>query len=316
MYLEMCVLPRFYISILERLLETFDSKTQPVHRVELLCLLGHEYRKAGEKEKYRKIMMEADEVHTGNHAEFETNALSEVYFHNSYVHFLSDKKDPNENKRIEEETEVVLQVSRSMLGEHPETAATLLYAGIIKKREKKWDEAEQNLTEALKLFKKCLGKHFMTAQSLKDIADLYFSQAQGETELDKSLAHYAEATEMLESLGMIESKQSILTLKNFGMCYMKDGNLKKALDLLTKADMVAEKELEADHKWKVWIKNALGVLHHKEGKKEAKAIMREGLLMGRKLKLPIDEMGVHKNEILEFINRYPETFPEEEFPSK
>ena len=66
MYLEMCVLPRFYISILERLLETFDSETQPVQRVELLCLLGHEYRKAGEKEKYRKLMMEADEVHTKN----------------------------------------------------------------------------------------------------------------------------------------------------------------------------------------------------------------------------------------------------------
>ena len=57
MHLEMCVLPRFYISVLESLLETFDSETQPVHRVELLCLLGHEYRKAGEKEKYQQVMM-------------------------------------------------------------------------------------------------------------------------------------------------------------------------------------------------------------------------------------------------------------------
>ena len=78
MYLEMCVLPKFYISILEKLLKTFDLKSQPVRRVELLCLLGHEYRKAGEKEKYRKLMMEADDVHTKNRAEFETNALSQV----------------------------------------------------------------------------------------------------------------------------------------------------------------------------------------------------------------------------------------------
>ena len=102
MYLEMCVLPRFYISILERLLETFDSETHPVKRVELLCLLGHEYRKAGEKEKYQQVMMEADEVHTKNHAEFETNALSEVFFRNSYVRFLSEKKRPQrmqENRR-------------------------------------------------------------------------------------------------------------------------------------------------------------------------------------------------------------------------
>jgi len=51
MYLEMCVLPRFYIAILERLLETFDSETQPVQRAELLCLLGHEYRKARAERK-------------------------------------------------------------------------------------------------------------------------------------------------------------------------------------------------------------------------------------------------------------------------
>ena len=52
MYLEMCVLPRFYIFILERLLETFESETEPVHRVELLCLLGHEARKVGGTAKY------------------------------------------------------------------------------------------------------------------------------------------------------------------------------------------------------------------------------------------------------------------------
>ena len=92
MYLEMCVLPRFFISILERLLETFDSETQPVERVELLSLLRHEHRKAGEKEKYAQVMMEADEVHTKEHAEFETNALSEVFFCNSYVRSSLTKK--------------------------------------------------------------------------------------------------------------------------------------------------------------------------------------------------------------------------------
>ena len=173
MYLEMCVLPRFYISILERLLETFDSETHPVKRVELLCLLGHEYRKAGEKEKYKQVIMEADEVHSKNHGEFETNALSDVCFRNSYVRFLSDKKDPNDCERIEEETKAGLQVSRDKLGEHPERAATLLYAGIFEKRHKKWDEAKQKLNEALELGRRCLGKHFMTAQCHKNIADLY-----------------------------------------------------------------------------------------------------------------------------------------------
>ena len=53
----------------------------------------------------------------------------------------------------------------------------------------------------------------MTDQSLKVLADLYFFRQQSGTELDKSLAHYAEAIEMLENLGMIESKQSIVTFK-------------------------------------------------------------------------------------------------------
>ena len=166
MYLEMCVLPRFYISILERLLGTFNPETQPMHTVELLCLLGHEYRKAGEKEKYRKHMMEAHEIHTKNPVEFDANALTEVYFRNSFIRYRSHKKDPNEEERIEEETEAVLQVSRE-LGEYPERAATLLYAGIFEKRHKKWDKAKQMFVEALELFKKCVGKHLMTATTLR-----------------------------------------------------------------------------------------------------------------------------------------------------
>ena len=62
---------------------------------------------------------------------------------------------------------------------------------------------------------------------------------------------------MLENLGMIESKQSILTLKNFGRRHMRKGNFNEAMALLTKAAKVAEKELEANHKWKVWIKTSL-----------------------------------------------------------
>ena len=317
MFLEMCVLPRFYISILERLLETFDSETQPVHRVELLCLLGHEYRKAGDKEKYQELIMEAAEVHTKNRAEFQSNALSEVYFRNSFVRYLSDKRDPNEKERIEEETEAVLQVSREF-GDYPERAATLLYAGIFQKRDKNWDEAEQKFTEALELFKECLGQHFMTAQCLKALSDLYFfhQKSEGKTELNICFEHYAECIKILEDLGIIERKESILTLKNFGQCHMMKGNFNEAMIFLTKSEQVAEKELVRDHKWKVWITTALATLHDKMGNlHQAKAKMREGILMAKRLNQPIDEMN-NKDYIREFISRYPEIFPESEFPSK
>jgi len=317
MYLEKCVLPRFYILILQRLLETFDSATQPVHRVELLCLLGHEIRKEGNRDlkKYQTLMEKAEKVYSFSHAEFQTKALSEVYFHNSFARFLSDKKDPLKNKRRERETETALKVSREKLGDHPETAATLLFAGIIAKRSKKWNEAENKLKEALELFKNCLGKHFMTAECLKAIADLYFNFLQNnEQKLDICLEYYSEAIDMFNDLGKIENKESVLTLKNFGMCHMKKGNLNEAMTLITKAEKVAEKELEADHKWKVWIETALAIMHDKMGNlAQAKEVMLEGLSMSKRLNLPIDEMG-DKVEIREFINRFPKIFPESEFP--
>ena len=316
MYLEKCVLQRFYILILERLLETFESETQLVHRVELLCLLGHERRKEGDKEKYQKLMEEAEKVHLKNHAEFEANALSEVFFHNSFARFLSDKMDPHENKRMKEETETALKVCHENLGDHPETAATLMFAGIRAKRHKEHVEADKKLTEALELFKKCLGKHFMTAESLKAIADHYFFLEKTEDDLDICLAHYEDAMDMFHYLGMGESKESILTLKNFGVCHRKRNNFDEAMKLLAKAGQVSEQELEGDHKWKVWIKIELAILHENMGNPDqAKAVMLEGLLMGKRLNLPIDKMG-NKDEIRVFINRYRETFPEREFPRK
>ena len=261
-------------------------------------------------------MKEADELHTKNHAEFETNSLSEVYFLNSFIRFLSDKKEINERKRIGEETEAVLQVSRDKLGEHPERAATLLYAGIFEKRCKKPDKALQKLSEALELFKKCLGEHFMTAQSLKAIADLYFFQRITEADLDTCLEHYEAAIKMFDDLGMGGSKESILTLKNLGQCHMEKKNFEEAMRILMKAAQVSEQELEGDHPWKVSIMTKLAILHEKMGNQvKATELMLEGLLMGKKLGLPIDKMG-NKRQIQEFIDRYPKIFPEKEFPSE
>ena len=172
MYLEMCVLPRFYISILERLLETFDSKTEPVHRVELLCLLGHEVRKVGDTEnRYDAYMEEARKLYEENSSHFETNPLSEVIYLHSFARFLSEKKVPDEPKKVYLRS---LQICEEKLPEHPERAATLLFAGRFDKRRKEKKEAAQKITQAWQLFNKCLGEHFMTAQCLKDFADLLF----------------------------------------------------------------------------------------------------------------------------------------------
>ncbi|XP_022807805.1 uncharacterized protein LOC111344809 [Stylophora pistillata] len=62
MYLEKCLHPKNYAHILEQLLDTIDSTIQPMHVVELLCLLGHECRKKDQK-KYKELMERAEEIY-------------------------------------------------------------------------------------------------------------------------------------------------------------------------------------------------------------------------------------------------------------
>ena len=319
MYLEKCLHPKNYAQFLEQLLHTFDSTVKPIHVVELSCLLGNEYRKKDLK-KYSELMQRAEEIYVLNAAKFKENPLSEVYFHNNYARFLSDKKDPKENQRIEQETQSALRVSSESLGDlHPETAATLLLSGNLAKRSKQRDKATQQLTKALELFQRCLGKHFMTAEALKAIADLRLflgGETKEEDDLKFCLKYYNAAIEMFDDLVEGGSKESILTLKNCATCHQKRGNFDEAMALFTKAEQFAERELEENHEWKVGIKTLWAILHDEIGNEDkAKEMMLEGLSMAKKLDLPIEKMG-NKYQIRSFINRYPEDFPETEFPSK
>lgn len=64
------------------------------------------------------------------------------------------------------------------------------------------------------------------------------------------------------------------------------------------------------------IKIELAILHEKMGNLEkAKEVMKAGLLMAKRLNFQIAKMG-SKHKIQEFIERYPDIFPAEEFPCK
>ena len=317
MYLERCLHPRFYTKILERLLKTFDSGIQPVCVVDLLCLVGHEYRKKGEQEKYKEVMDEAEQIRLVSDAAFATKPLSEVYFHNSNARFLSSKKDVKENKRMEEESAMALKISDEQLHDHPQRAATLLFSGNTSNHLKRGDVAIKRFKEALELFQKSLGKHFMTALTLKTTGDHFFSLAQkSEVDFKVCLEYYKTALEMFDDLGMGGSKESILTLKNVGICHMGSGNFDEAMDLLSKAEQIAERELEEVHTWKFLIKTSLALLLEKMNKvKQAIDVMYEALVLGKKVNRTTDKMG-RNHGIIEFLNRYPEKFPVTEFPSK
>ena len=157
----------------------------------------------------------------------------------------------------------------------------------------------------------------MTAETLKAIADrLFFLEGKNKNYSKMCLEHYQAVVEMFEELGAGGSKEIVLTLKNFGMCHMKKHNFEEAMVLLRKAQQVADRELEENHKWKVGIKTALAILHDKMGKQDmAIDEMQRGLRMAKIFDLSIDRMG-DKDDIIDFTGRHPEEFPESEFPSK
>ena len=327
MYLEKCVQPKFYTQFLERLLSSYNPEVHPVHTVELLCLLGHEMRKIGENEKYNDYMGKAIQLYSEKKTEYETKALSEVIYLHSYARYLSEKKGFDKPKKVYKNAP---KICKEKIPGHPETAATLLFAGRYAKRRKENDDAEEMFQQALDLFTKLLGDHFMTAQCLKDIADFLFLVHKTDSNLDEPLSFYRRAMEMMEKLGVGNQKESILTLKNFGVCHMRNGDFEEANSLLHRAESVAERELEKDHRWKVMVKTELAIVHYKLASAtemepamkqlvldKMEASLKEGLDMTYRLvgSRTIDDLG-NKHLIRNVLNHYPERFPEEQYPRR
>ena len=180
MYLEKCLQPSFYIEILKSLLTSPEPEIkQTVKRVELLCLLGHEMRKKGEKSKYTDCMKEANQLFSEYKHEFKTQALSEVFYRQSYARYLSEGNSKGPNM----EYKTALRICEEKYPEHPETAATLLFAGRYAKRRHNYGDVIDKYNRALDIFETQLGLHLMTAQCYKDIADFLFASDETESYL-------------------------------------------------------------------------------------------------------------------------------------
>ena len=316
MYLEKCLSPSSYTDFLEALLSCTDPKIEPVRAAELLCLRGQEKRKVGDKKHdYRVDMEDAYNLYSENSGKFETNTMSAVFLLNSYADSISKRGDPSNNTRVEEINGNALELSESLEKGHPERAEALLLAGRFAKRRREWPEAERRLQEALELFQNILGTHLSTVHALKEMADFYFSGLTA-NDLEKALAYYNLALDMMKQLGMEDNKANIMILKNYGICCRKKGNFQEGTKYLERAYFVADRELLADHNWKVLIKTHLALLHEENGKEEEAIVsMREALEMCNRLKKQINRLGnKHSNDVISFLNRHEEYFPQSKFP--
>ena len=303
MYLEMCLLPSFYITVLKTLLTHFNKGNQPLHTVELLCLLANELRKIGRREDYISLMEQAKCIYHWNYTEFRTNGLSQVFFFNSYARLVSEKRIKTFKKMSDKVYQIALILCDKKLMGHPERAVTKLLIG-------KHRKSIPLLQEATDLLTQCLGNHYMTAQGHKAIADVYFAHRDTETELNMSLYHYMLALEIMKKCGMSDQKETTLALKNYASCQRRKGNFEEAMKYLEKAKQIAEIELEDDHRWKVMIDTQLALLHEDFGFiDEAVDVMKNSLEMCCRLYLSVDHLG-NRHDIWQFLDRYPEAYPE------
>ena len=313
MYLEKCLQPSFYIEILKSLLTSPEPEIQQtVKRVELLCLLGHEMRKKGEKSKYTNCMEKAKQLFSENEHEFKTQALSEVCYRQSYARYLSEGKGTGADRELK----TALHICEEKYPDHPETAATLMFAGRDAKRRRNYGDMVDKYNRALDIFETQLGLHVMTAQCYKDIADFLLTSDKAKSYLGVTLACYQKAFGTMRELEMDDQKESILMLKNYGICQIKNGNFEKGEKLLLKAESVAERELEKNHRWKVMVKTEQAVFYKKaERIQEMEAALKEGLEMHYKIaeKRTLDGL-VNKRVIRGVLNCYPKLFPQEQYP--
>ena len=289
-FLEMCILPSDYLRHLIELDQLLMSYQQPVtKRVELLCLLGHEYRKIGNQDKYKKLIEMAADLHSEHSEEFDNEKVSEAFFCNNYARFLSDGKNCS---KAEEQFIKSLEVCEQYKPmDFVQKGISLLYAGRNDNRQNKRDQAEVKFNASLKIFQENLGSHVTTALLLKEIADFHLFHGEkglgSAPDRRKSIELYKQALEMMESVGIKEQKECILLLANLGVCYQLQGDMEGAKKSFQASLRIAEQELTENHRWKIYAMTQMAFWYKKNGNSEkAEEWKQKALTMRDILQLP------------------------------
>ena len=289
-FLEMCTLPSDYLRHLIELDQLLMFYQQPVtKRVELLCLLGHEYRKIGNQDKHKKLIEKAADLHSEHSEEFDNEKVSEAFFCNNYARFLSDVKNCS---KAEEQFIKSLEVCEQYKPmDFVQKGVSLLYAGRNDNRQNKRDQAEEKFNASLKIFQENLGSHIMTALLLKEIADFHLFHGEkglgSAPDRRKSIELYKQALEMMESVGIKEQKECILLLANLGVCYQLQGDMEGAKKSFQASLRIAEQELTENHRWKIYAMTQMAFWFKKNGNpEEAKEWKQKALTMSDTLQLP------------------------------
>ena len=291
LYLEMCLLPSVYVEFLKLSCDLLTSGHHPAYKgVELLCLVGHESRRAGDLNKYKEFQEKARETFSQNPAAFQGEKVSEAFFYNNNARFLAEEGKLDEAKQQFDFCLNICEENLSLDYMYVQKAITLLFAGNEDNRRNERQEAEQKLNEALDLYQRVLGRHVMTAWAYRYLADFLlfhvdnsFGTAENQ---QKCIELYEDALEIMESLGMADHKECILSLTNLGICRQLQDNQEQAMKLYQRALHIAERELGENHTWKVYLKTQMAYWNKENGRlDEAKALKDDAMRMSYTLGL-------------------------------
>ncbi|XP_015749629.1 PREDICTED: uncharacterized protein LOC107329456 [Acropora digitifera] len=233
------------------------------------------------------------------------------------------EKNKSYDLEAKELYEEALEIYEKEIPNHPETALNLIFAGRNAKRRK----ADEKLKKALAMLQYLLGDHFMTALCLKELADFYFFTEKTGEGLEKALNYYKEAMEVMEKLETRNQKESILTLKNYGICHQRKGNFEEAKMLLLEANHVCDNEIEGDYRWKCLVKTDLALFYHEianrqenEGDdreellRKMEEFMKEALDMCYRLNDKKSTSGLdNRKQIVKVLDKYPGRFERETY---
>ena len=288
-YLAICLLPSHYEQVLEELLNLCTSSEHVSQRLVLLCLLGHQRRKVGNRAKYKECLKKAIEEYSESATEYYKDKVSEAFFLYNYARFLSEEGKVSEAKK---QFTAALKVCEEYLtSDYVQQASALLYAAREDNNRNQRDEAEWKFKKALSIVQENLGNHIMTALLYSNLADFYLfhggKNLGPKDDRERSITLYNKALEMIDTVGMRDRKVCILSLANLGMCYQLQGNMEEAMRLYLECLNIAERELEDDHRWKIYVKTQMAFWWKKMGNMaRAKALKDEAMQMSDRLQLP------------------------------
>ena len=295
-YIEYCVHFKLYEELLWGLFS--QSQGEITKQVEILCLLYHEKRKysCNYKQNSEDLILQAKVLHDEKLSLFDQKRLSKACYLNHYGRYLSE--DRNEREQAQPLLKQAISIYEKR-DSYFDIGRIYVQMGHNLNHGKRYEEALNSYTEALRFRSSHYGKHILTAFAHKDLADYHF-RLQNVIKAEES---YQDAIQLLRDIKIDRQKEAVSVYRNYGKCCEERGKIEEARKVLEMGRDVANATMEGSVRVKLELNTTLAVLLYKKYPKEVKQadkLAKKVFEMNKELKM--DEWP-ESTELLTFYKR-------------